>query len=72
LASPAALPKIERAGRRIDMTGLPVRIQVDGGVKFANIRTIASAGADTFVVGSDFFSAPDYRERCAAFRAMLD
>ena len=69
---PAALPKIERARRRIDMTGLPVRIQVDGGVKIANIRTIANAGADTFVVGSDFFSAPDYRERCAAFRAMLD
>jgi ribulose-phosphate 3-epimerase len=69
---PAALPKIERARRRIDMTGLPVRIQVDGGVKLANIRTIANAGADTFVVGSDFFSAPDYRERCAAFRAMLD
>jgi ribulose-phosphate 3-epimerase len=69
---PAALPKIEQARRRIEMAGLPVRIQVDGGVKLTNIRSIANAGADTFVIGSDFFfSAPDYRERCDAFRAML-
>jgi ribulose-phosphate 3-epimerase len=68
---PAALPKIEQARRRIERAGLPIRIQVDGGVKLGNIRTIANAGADTFVVGSDFFSARDYRERCDAFRAML-
>jgi ribulose-phosphate 3-epimerase len=68
---PAALPKIEKAKRLIDSSSLPIRIQVDGGVKLANIRTIADAGADTFVVGSDFFSASDYKERCAAFRSRL-
>jgi ribulose-phosphate 3-epimerase len=68
---PAALPKIEKARQLIDNAGRAARIQVDGGVKVGNIRTIADAGADTFVVGSDFFSAPDYRERCAAFRAQL-
>jgi ribulose-phosphate 3-epimerase len=65
---PTALPKIERARLLLDNAGLSARIQVDGGVKLSNIRTIANAGADTFVIGSDFFSAPDYRERCAEFR----
>lgn len=68
---PAALPKIEKAKRLIDRRGVDVRIQVDGGVKVSNIRTIADAGADTFVVGSDFFSAENYQERCAEFRAKL-
>lgn len=68
---PAALPKIEKAKRLIDNRGLDVRIQVDGGVKVSNIRSIADAGADTFVVGSDFFSAQNYRERCIEFRAKL-
>ena len=68
---PAALPKITRARQLLDHSGRRVRIQVDGGVKVANIRTIANAGADTFVVGSDFFSASKYTDRCAEFRAQL-
>ncbi|MFS8115192.1 ribulose-phosphate 3-epimerase [Rhizobium jaguaris] len=68
---PAALPKIERAKKLIDSRGLNVHVQVDGGVKVSNIRTIADAGADTFVVGSEFFSASNYAERCAEFRAKL-
>lgn len=68
---PAALPKIEKARQLLDRGGYATRIQVDGGVKVANIRTIANAGADTFVVGSDFFSAPDYAVRCAEFRSQL-
>lgn len=68
---PAALPKITNARQLLDERGRRVRIQVDGGVKVANIRTIANAGADTFVVGSDFFSAPDYGDRCAEFRVQL-
>ncbi len=68
---PAALPKIERAKKIIDERGLDVRVQVDGGVKVSNIRTIADAGADTFVVGSDFFSASNYSDRCTEFRSQL-
>lgn len=68
---PAALPKIEKAKRLIDRRGLATHIQVDGGVKVSNIRAIADAGADTFVVGSEFFSAPDYKVRCDELRASL-
>ncbi|NTI15513.1 ribulose-phosphate 3-epimerase [Agrobacterium rhizogenes] len=68
---PAALPKIEMARSLFEADRLSTHIQVDGGVKLSNIRTIADAGADTFVVGSDFFSADDYAERVAQFRAQL-
>jgi ribulose-phosphate 3-epimerase len=36
------------------------RLEVDGGIKVDNIRQIADAGADTFVMGSAIFDAPDY------------
>jgi ribulose-phosphate 3-epimerase len=47
---------------------LPVRLEVDGGVKVANIGRIAAAGADTFVAGSAIFGAPDYAATIAAMR----
>ena len=58
---PAMFDKIAEARRRIDRysarTGRAIRLQVDGGIKPDNIRAIATAGADTFVVGSGIFSA---------------
>ncbi|GIR90426.1 MAG: hypothetical protein CM15mP89_4310 [Gammaproteobacteria bacterium] len=45
----------------IDAAGLPIRLEVDGGVSAANIREIAEAGADTFVAGSAIFNQPDYQ-----------
>lgn len=39
--------------------GYDISIEVDGGVKDSNIASIASYGADTFVVGSAFFGATD-------------
>lgn len=32
---------------------------MDGGIKVANIRAVAEAGADTFVAGSAIFGARD-------------
>ena len=64
----AVLPKITAVRERIDRSGLPVRLQVDGGVKVANIGRIAAAGADTFVAGSAIFGASDYAATIAAMR----
>jgi ribulose-phosphate 3-epimerase len=47
---------------------LKIRLEVDGGVKVANIGRIASAGADTFVAGSAIFGAADYAATIAAMR----
>jgi len=65
----SALRKIEAIRRRIDATGKPIRLEVDGGVKADNIGRIAAAGADTFVAGSAIFNAPDYAEVIAKMRA---
>ena len=76
---PHALRKIAMARGRIDAHvaagGRPISLEVDGGVKVANIRAVAEAGADTFVAGSAIFSAPDedggYRGVIGAMRRQL-
>lgn len=37
----------------------PIWLQVDGGISMQTIQTALEAGADTFVVGSAVFNAPD-------------
>ncbi len=68
---PGTLDKLREAREIIDASGLPIRLQVDGGVNVQNIKAIAEAGADTFVAGSAIFNAPDYAQVIAAMRAEL-
>ena len=68
---PSTLVKLHEARRMIEESGLPIRLEVDGGVGTGNIRAIAEAGADTFVAGSAIFSAPDYAEVITAMRQQL-
>jgi ribulose-phosphate 3-epimerase len=65
---PGALHKIAEVRRRIDASGRPIRLEVDGGVKADNIEAIARAGADTFVAGSAIFGQPDYAAVVEAMR----
>ncbi len=64
----SVLPKITAVRSLIDRSGLAIRLEVDGGVKVANIGRIAAAGADTFVAGSAIFGAGDYAATIAAMR----
>ena len=57
----SSLPKISELRHRIDALGLPIELEVDGGVKVDNIEQIAAAGADVFVAGSAVFGADDYK-----------
>jgi ribulose-phosphate 3-epimerase len=72
---PEALAKLRRARAKIDAwtqaTGKPILLEIDGGVKVDNIRTIAEAGADTFVAGSAIFGAKDYKATIDAMRREL-
>lgn len=68
---PTALDKLRAVRERIDASGKPIRLQVDGGVKIDNIGQIAAAGADTFVAGSAVFGQPDYRAVIDAMRREL-
>ena len=67
----SALRKIEQVRRRIEATGKPIRLEVDGGIKASNIRQVADAGADAFVAGSAIFGQKDYAAVIADMRAAL-
>src|SRR5690606_1318164 len=69
---PSALDKLRRVRERIDATGKPIRLEIDGGVKPDNIGQIAAAGADTFGAGSAIFGQPDYAAVIAQMRAQID
>ena len=69
---PSTLGKLREARAMITDSGLPIRLEVDGGVSAANIRDIADAGADTFVAGSAIFNQPDYRAVIEHMRAELE
>ena len=68
---PGALKKIERVRRLIEASGRDVRLEVDGGIKADNIRSVADAGADTFVAGSAVFGQADRRAAIDAMRRRL-
>ena len=53
------LPKIQRARKAIEDSGVPIALQVDGGVSADTIERAAEAGADVFVAGSAVYSAAD-------------
>ena len=65
------LAKLREARATIDNSGLPIRLEIDGGVKVENIHEIAEAGADTFVAGSAIFGTKDYKTTIAAMHAEL-
>ena len=69
---PSTLPKLREARALIDAAGLPIRLEIDGGVSAANIREIAEAGADTFVAGSAIFNQPDYQAVIDTMRQELE
>ncbi|WP_386688605.1 ribulose-phosphate 3-epimerase [Lonepinella sp. MS14437] len=67
----ATFDKLKQVRQRIDISGLPIRLEVDGGVKINNIAEIAKAGADMFVAGSAIFDQPDYKKVIDQMRTEL-
>jgi ribulose-phosphate 3-epimerase len=55
----AVEPKIARLRRMIDESGLPVELEVDGGITDETIRGASAAGADVFISGSWMYAYPD-------------
>lgn len=68
---PSALQKLRDVRKKIDASGLDIRLEIDGGVKLDNVRGIFDAGADTFVMGSAIFGSPNYAETIGAVRSVL-
>jgi ribulose-phosphate 3-epimerase len=72
---PGTLDKLRQAraliNAHVQAGGQPIALEVDGGVKVDNIRSIRQAGADTFVAGSAIFGQPDYAAVIKKMRAEL-
>ena len=68
---PSTMKKLEQVRQLIDDSGLPIRLEVDGGIGVDNIREIANAGADMFVAGSAIFNSSDYSATINAMREEL-
>ena len=68
---PSTLKKLVKVRRLIDDAGLPIRLEVDGGISVENIREVADAGADMFVAGSAIFNSNDYSATIRAMRKEL-
>ena len=56
---PTMVDKLRRLSEMIRASGLPVRIEIDGGVDESNIGEIVKAGAEMIVAGSAVFGRGD-------------
>lgn len=63
----SGLRKISELRDMIEKRGLNVDIEVDGGVKLTNARSVLEAGANILVAGSAVFSKPDPADECRKF-----
>ena len=55
-------PKIAQVRRLISDSGLPIELEVDGGIGPETIAGAARAGADVFISGSALWKYPSFAE----------
>lgn len=67
---PATVEKIESAYVRRNASGLPFRIEIDGGVNQQTAAMSVLAGADTLVSGTALFRAPDLAAEIRSLREL--
>lgn len=60
--NPEVFPRIEAVRAEIDRRGLPITLEVDGGVKLDNARRCVDAGASVLIAASAIFQAGDPAE----------
>lgn len=64
--------KIKVLRHMIDESGYEIDIQVDGGIKEANIKEVYECGANVFVAGSAVFKSDDIPATISNFRKLTD
>ncbi|MGH7929735.1 MAG: ribulose-phosphate 3-epimerase [Candidatus Binatia bacterium] len=65
---PEVLPKIAELRKLIDKRKLPIKVEVDGGIKADNIDLVVRAGAEVIVSGSGIFRTSNYAVTIAEMR----
>lgn len=53
------LPKVAAIKREIKRRGLPVQLEVDGGIDETTVKTVAGCGANMMVAGTSVFRHPE-------------
>ncbi|VFP80258.1 ribulose-phosphate 3-epimerase [Candidatus Erwinia haradaeae] len=69
---PSTLHKIRQVRALIDKSGYNICLAVDGGITIKNIKNIATAGADMFIVGSTLFDRMNYKKTIEDIRFELN
>lgn len=67
----STLKKINQVRKIIDKSERNILLAVDGGINSTNILDVASAGADTFVIGSAIFESKNYFKTINNLRSQL-
>ncbi len=65
---PATLEKVREVRRQVEARGLPIDIQVDGGIAPDTAGQVVKAGANVLVAGNAIFGAPDVAVALHALR----
>lgn len=65
------LPKMTQARELITKYNPKILLEVDGGIKVENIKKVATAGSDTFVIGSAIFKSHNYAKTIAEMKESL-
>lgn len=65
---PSIVDKIAKVRELLDRVHSPALLEVDGGIKVANVGLVVEAGADVLVAGSAIFSSSDYAHTIKAMR----
>ena len=68
---PYALDKARALRARADALGLPLDIQMDGGIGLANVGDVLAAGVNVVVAGTAIFGSGDIAGTCRKFKAAL-
>ena len=64
----SVLPKIKELKQMIYNAGLPIDIEVDGGIDEATAADVVKAGANILVAGTAVFKAPDIEKAIEGLR----
>ena len=67
---PSATKRLQEAGRLIAATGRRIVLAADGGIRDTTVPLLRAAGAETVVMGSLAFGAPDLAERMRWLHAL--
>ena len=64
---PSAIRKAQELKGLREKYGLDLRIEIDGGINLANVKTVIDAGVEIIVAGSSVFKAEDVPARVQEF-----